>query len=82
MAWAEQRANGQWTGIYRDPAGRKRSAGTVLKKKDAQALAQREEDKIRLGGWVDPAAVNGQLKVPAGGQVKVPTLRVDSGVLR
>jgi integrase len=56
MAWAEQRANGQWTGIYRDPGGRKRSAGTVLKKKDAQALAQREEDKIRLGRWVDPAA--------------------------
>jgi integrase len=56
MAWAEQRANGQWTGIYRDPAGRKRSAGTVGKKKDAQALAQREEDKIRLGRWVDPAA--------------------------
>jgi integrase len=56
MAWAEQRANGQWTGIYRDPAGRKRSAGTVLKKKDAQALAQREEDTIRSGRWVDPAA--------------------------
>jgi integrase len=56
MAWAEQRANGQWTGIYRDPAGRKRSAGTVAKKKDAQALAQREEDTIRLGRWVDPAA--------------------------
>lgn len=55
MAYAQQRANGDWTGYYRAPDGRKLSAGTASSKRAALDLAENEEADIRRNRWNDPS---------------------------
>jgi integrase len=42
--------------LYRDPQGRTRSAGTFARAKDALRAAERIEDQVYEGKWIDPAA--------------------------
>jgi integrase len=56
MAYAFRRPNSKtphYTGIYLDPDGVKRSAGTFRTKRDALVAAHREEEKVRVGRWHD-----------------------------
>lgn len=43
----------KYTGLYRDPGGVKRSAGTFRTKREAMTAAHREEEKVRVGSWHD-----------------------------
>ena len=58
MAWRRTRttASGKvrHTGLYRDPSGETRSAGTFSRAKDAQNAADAQETLVKLGTWVDP----------------------------
>ncbi len=58
MAWKRTRttASGKvrHTGLYRDPSGETRSAGTFSRAKDAQNAADAQETLVKLGTWVDP----------------------------
>src|SRR5665647_441823 len=60
MGWLIERpaADGRarYTAMYRDPFGRTRSAGTFGSERDAQRAAQRQDDYIVNGHWLDPAA--------------------------
>jgi hypothetical protein len=55
MAYVVKRGK-VWRGSYRDPNGKVRHAGSSRLKKEALALAQEEEAKLRHGTWFDPAA--------------------------
>lgn len=55
MAWVEKRRN-KWQGRYRDAAGKVRIAGASTSKREALALANDEESKLRNGTWHDPKA--------------------------
>src|SRR5688572_9343470 len=59
MAWAEPRGK-RWRGMYRDEAGKARSAGSSTSKREAKKLAEDEEAKIRAGTWHD--ASSGRMK--------------------
>ena len=60
MAWTITRTVGdgrtRYSGLYRDPQGRTRSAGTFAREKDALRAAERSEDQVYEGKWIDPAA--------------------------
>jgi integrase len=46
----------RYMATYRDPFGRTRSAGTFRRRRDAEKAAQRQDDKIGEGSWLDPVA--------------------------
>ena len=60
MAWRRTRttASGKvrHTGLYRDPHGETRSAGTFSRAKDAQNAADAQETLVKLGTWIDPTS--------------------------
>jgi hypothetical protein len=54
MAWVFERSGTRGTkyaGIYRDPDGHKRSAGTYSSRREALRAANREEQKVLSGTW-------------------------------
>jgi hypothetical protein len=56
MAWVSERSGTRGTryaGIYRDPDGQKRSAGTYPSRREALRAANREEQKVLSGTWHD-----------------------------
>src|SRR5829696_2084710 len=56
MAWVSERSGARGTryaGIYRDPDGNKRSAGTYSSRREALRVANREEQKVLSGTWHD-----------------------------
>jgi integrase len=55
MAYAEKRGD-RYRGMYRDTEGKLRSAGWSTSKREAKALAQAQELKIRAGKWHSPDA--------------------------
>jgi integrase len=58
MAWVMTRhgARGtRYTGAYRDPDGRTRSAGSFSTRREALRAANREEQKVLAGAWHDNA---------------------------
>jgi hypothetical protein len=60
MAWVMRRraADGAWRyrAAYRDPSGRKRSAGSFATHRDALRAATQAEVKIGEGNWIDRQA--------------------------
>ena len=60
MAWVRKRLTGdgvpRYSAVYRDPAGRCRSAGVFTTHRDALRAATQAEVKIREGNWLDPRA--------------------------
>jgi integrase len=54
MAWTERLPSGKYRGIYRDGAGKKRSAGTFPFKVRAQRAAAALELDARRAAWRDP----------------------------
>lgn len=56
MAWVELLPSGKYRGLYRDNAGRRRSAGTFGHKRAAERAAIVAEADARKLGWRDPAA--------------------------
>jgi hypothetical protein len=61
MAWALRKvtSTGQvrYKGMYRDPSGRQRSAGTFPSKAAAVAAAHEAAASIRHGAWIDPTGM-------------------------
>lgn len=55
MAWVEQRKK-KWRGYYRDPRGKKHSAGSFDGKRKAKREALKKEEEARSGFWADPKA--------------------------
>ena len=56
MAFARQRtfkSGVRWTGVYLDPDGRKRAAGSFATKRDALRAAHRQEQAVLRGQWHD-----------------------------
>lgn len=56
MAWVEERTGPRGTrfiGLYRDPDGDKRSAGTFSSRREAFRTANREEQQVLAGSWHD-----------------------------
>ena len=56
MAWIMERTGARGTtymGVYRDPDGHKRSAGSFATRREAQRAANREEQKVLAGSWHD-----------------------------
>lgn len=52
-----ERAKGpMFTGMYRDPSGRQRSAGTFTSERAALRAARRAESTVETGGWIDQAS--------------------------
>lgn len=56
MAWAERLPSGKYRGVYRDVAGRRRSAGTFPHKAKAERAAAAKEQAARQSMRVDPEA--------------------------
>lgn len=54
MAWAEKLPSGKYRGVYRDSAGKRRSAGTFTHKPEAERKAGAKEDDSRKVGWRAP----------------------------
>jgi integrase len=58
MTWRKTRTTSsgkvRHTGLYRDPDGNERSAGTFSRAKDADAAAAIQETLVKTGQWVDP----------------------------
>lgn len=56
MAWVDERAGSRgarFTGMYRDPEGTKRSAGTFNSRREALRSANRQEQRVLAGSWHD-----------------------------
>jgi hypothetical protein len=56
MAWIMERTGACGTtfmGVYRDPDGHKRSAGSFSTRREAQRAVNREEQKVLAGSWHD-----------------------------
>ena len=56
MAYAMERKGVRgikYTAMYRDPEGRKRSAGTYSTRREAMRVANREEQRVLGGSWHD-----------------------------
>jgi len=56
MAFARQRtfkSGVRWTGVYVDPDGRKRAAGSFATKREALRAAHRQEQAVLRGQWHD-----------------------------
>lgn len=56
MPWAEHLPSGKYRALYRDKAGKRRSAGTFDHKKRAENAAAAAEADARKLGWRDPDA--------------------------
>lgn len=57
MPWVAKRPGGaRFQAIYRDPAGRKRSAGTFASEREARHAARRAESSVESGSWFDRTA--------------------------
>lgn len=60
MGWVVERpvrgGRTRFTAAYRDHTGRLRSAGTFDTKRAAERAANRQDDKLADGSWIDPAA--------------------------
>ncbi len=58
MPWVEKhpgRTGGtRYIAVYRDPAGRKRSAGTFSSRRAAERAAHQVDEKVLDRSWVDP----------------------------
>src|SRR5687768_8702490 len=63
MAHAKRRVTDdgrvRFTGVYLDPTGRERSAGTFDSKRAAERAARTAESAIAEGNWIDPT--NGKI---------------------
>jgi integrase len=63
MAYAKRRVTDdgrvRFTGVYLDPTGRERSAGTFDSKRAAERAARTAESAIAEGNWIDPT--NGKI---------------------
>ncbi len=46
----------KYTALYRDPAGRQRSAGTFTSRREAERAGHRAEGTIETGAWLDRTA--------------------------
>jgi integrase len=61
MTWRKTRTTSsgkvRHTGLYRDPDGNERSAGTFSRAKDADSAAAAQEVLVKTGQWVDPDLV-------------------------
>jgi len=58
VAWVKERKRDKgtrYTGMYRDPDGAERSAGTYTTRRDALRAAQREEHRVAEGRWHNTA---------------------------
>jgi integrase len=59
VAYAKKRVGSdgkvRWSGVYLDPRGRERSAGTFDGKRAAEKAARLAEGSITNGEWIDPA---------------------------
>jgi integrase len=68
MTWRKTRTTSsgkvRHTGLYRDPDGNERSAGTYSRAKDADAAAAVQETLVKTGQWVDPDFVVEETPVP------------------
>lgn len=68
MTWRKTRTTSsgkvRHTGLYRDPDGNERSAGTFSRAKDADAAAAAQEALVKTGQWVDPDLVVEEKPVP------------------
>ena len=56
MAWVKERHGARgttYTGCYRDPDGRERSAGSFPSRREALRAAHREEQRVLSGSWHD-----------------------------
>ncbi len=57
MSWVQKRVvdggSVRYTATYRDPAGRKRSAGTFASRREAERAGRRAEGKVEDGSWLD-----------------------------
>ena len=60
MGWVAMRLTSdgrpRYMAMCRDPHGRTRSAGTFARERDALRAAQRQDDRLAEGKWLDPAA--------------------------
>lgn len=56
MAWAEKLPSGKYRALYRDRAGKRRSAGTYDHKRRAEQAGAAAEADARKLGWRDPDA--------------------------
>src|SRR3954471_1699124 len=59
MGWVVRRRRSgglRYTGMYRDPRGRARSAGTFETHKEATRAARAMESRLDNGAWVDPSS--------------------------
>lgn len=56
MAWSERLPSGKYRGVYRDGAGKRRSAGTFTHKAKAEREAASKEKDARSLLWRDPEA--------------------------
>lgn len=56
MAWSERLPSGKYRGLYRDGAGKRRSAGTFTHKAKAEREAAAKERDARSLLWRDPEA--------------------------
>lgn len=56
MAWSEKLPSGKYRGVYRDGAGKRRSAGTFTHKAKAEREAAAKEVEARKKLWRDPEA--------------------------
>lgn len=80
MAWAEKLPSGKYRGLYRDPAGRRRSAGTYPHKRRAEQAAAAAEIEARKLGWRDPLAAG--VRYADWIEAWWPTRAVEPGTLR
>ena len=68
MTWRKTRTTSsgkvRHTGLYRDPDGNERSAGTFSRAKDADAAAAAQETLVKTGQWVDPDVVVEEKPIP------------------
>ncbi|KRE72620.1 tyrosine-type recombinase/integrase [Arthrobacter sp. Soil762] len=58
MAWTEVLPSGKYRALYRDPNGKRRSAGTFDHKRRALNAASAAEQESRSRGWQDPDAAD------------------------
>lgn len=58
MAWAERLPSGRYRGLYRDGAGKRRSAGTFTHKVRAASAAGALEQAAHRAAWRDPDSFN------------------------
>jgi integrase len=80
MGWAEEQRSGRYRAMYRDAAGKRRSAGIFTHKRAAEKAADVAENDARKLGWRDPSIA----LMPWGEWVAEwwPTRAVEPGTLR